>query len=261
MNKILTISAISSVMLLAGLAACTSTKTVPATVSDLTGEWNIVKVNGTDVTTPTDQEQPYISFDTKNGQLSGYTSCNRIMGTFDEKSTPGVIDLSHIGSTRMMCPDMQLENDILSGLANVDSYRFGADGDIELCHGDTTLLLLQKREPSISAAELKGTWRIAELNGRELSADTTAVYQMTFDPTDKSFSCETGCNMVNGSYDSEVTDMTFHSIASTRMACPDMSVEDSLNTILPRITSFGILAGGGAGFYDSDNNMLMLLER
>ena len=138
----------------------------------------------------------------------------------------------------MMCPDMKLEDMILGALSKVDSYRMAADGNIELCHKDTVLLLLQN-----------------------LKKDTDNDYKITFDPTDKSFSCQTGCNNVSGSYDSEITDISFHSIARTEMACPDMTVEDSVCAVLPRISSFGILAGGSAGFYDSQQNLILLLER
>ena len=260
MNKTLFIAA-AGTAILAGLAACTSTKSVPATVSDLTGEWSIIKVEGKDITVPQNQDAPYIAFDTKNGQISGSASCNRIMGAFDTKAEPGVIDFSRMASTRMMCPDMSVENSIFGALSRVDAYRLSNDGNIELCHGDTTLVLLQKREPSVSAAQLNGTWNIKELNGTEVKGDSTTEYQMIFDPADKSFSCNTGCNTINGSYDSELTDMTFYSLMSTRMMCPDMAVEDSLNSILPRVSSFGILAGGGAGFYDNEQNLILLLER
>ena len=251
----------AGILLLTGAAACTSTKNIPATISDLTGEWDIVKIDGTTINVPADQESPYIAFDTKNGQISGNASCNMIMGSFDPESAPGTIDLSKTGTTRMMCPDMKLEDMILGALSKVDSYRMAADGNIELCHKDTVLLLLQKREPSVSAAELKGAWNISEINGLNLKKDTDNDYKITFDPTDKSFSCQTGCNNVSGSYDSEITDISFHSIARTEMACPDMTVEDSVCAVLPRISSFGILAGGSAGFYDSQQNLILLLER
>lgn len=259
MNKTLSFAVAGIALITVG--ACTSTKSAPATISDLTGEWNIIQVDGNNVVIPQDQEAPYIAFDTQNGQVSGSASCNRIMGVFDPKAASGVIDLSNMASTRMMCPDMALEDSIFGALSKVNAYRLSSDGNIELCHGDTTLLLLQKREPSVSANQLSGTWNIKELNGLILKNDSTEEYQMTFDPSDSSFSCTTGCNNVNGSYSSDLTDMTFHSMMSTRMACPDMTVEDSLNSILPRISSFGILAGGGAGFYDNEQNMILLLER
>lgn len=63
---------------LIGAAACTSTK--QATLADLSGEWNIAAINGTDITTPSGQEQPYIGFDTVNGQVFGNSSCNSMDG-------------------------------------------------------------------------------------------------------------------------------------------------------------------------------------
>ncbi|WP_289865018.1 META domain-containing protein, partial [uncultured Muribaculum sp.] len=98
---------------MAALFACQSSKTVKATLADLKGEWNIVSVDGVDVTVPEGQEAPFIGFDTTEGQLFGNASCNYIMGSFDMNSEPGVIDFSGMASTRRMCPDMALEQKIL----------------------------------------------------------------------------------------------------------------------------------------------------
>lgn len=262
MNKILSSAVIAGCMAVAGLAACTSQKQAPATIADLTGEWNIIDLDGQPVQIPEHQDAPYIAFDTQNGQISGNASCNAIMGSFDPKAAPGVIDLSHIGATRMMCPDMQLEDRILKALSKVDAYRKANNGYIELCHSDTVVMKLQKRESSISAADLEGSWKISEINGLSLAADTTATdYTMTFNPIDNTFSCETGCNAISGSYSSETTDISFNNVCRTAMMCPDMEVEDSISSVLPKISSFGMLAGGGAGFYDGDQNLLLLLER
>ena len=57
------------------LASCGSSRT--ATTADLSGDWNVVAVNGNDVVLTDDAEQPYLSFDTANGQISGMAGCNR----------------------------------------------------------------------------------------------------------------------------------------------------------------------------------------
>ena len=64
-----------------------------------------------------------------------------------------------------------------------------------------------------------------------------------------------------GHYDLDGQTFTFGPAASTRMACPDNAVERALQELLPRVASFGQLASGGIGFYDKDDNLLLLLEK
>jgi heat shock protein HslJ len=99
----------------AGLSSCASTKNA-ATLSSLSGEWNIIEINGSAVVPAPNQEFPFIGFDTKTGQVYGNSGCNRLMGSFDVNAKPGQIDLGALGSTRMMCPDMTVEKNVLAAL-------------------------------------------------------------------------------------------------------------------------------------------------
>ena len=64
----------------AGLSSCASTKNA-ATLSSLSGEWNIIEINGSAVVPAPNQEFPFIGFDTKTGQVYGNSGCNRLMGS------------------------------------------------------------------------------------------------------------------------------------------------------------------------------------
>ena len=69
------------------------------------------------------QEFPFIGFDTKTGKVYGNSGCNRMMGSFDVNAKPGTIDLGALGSTRMACPDMTVEKNVLSALGQVKKYK------------------------------------------------------------------------------------------------------------------------------------------
>ena len=46
-----------------------------------------------------------------------------MMGSFDVNAKPGTIDLGALASTRMACPDMTVENNVLSALNKVKKYK------------------------------------------------------------------------------------------------------------------------------------------
>ena len=73
-----------------------------------------------------------------------------------------------------------------------------------------------------------------------------------------------GCNVINGSFnvdDANPVAISFPQVISTMMACPDMEVESRVLKALNSVQSFGKLAGGGMGFYDADNNLVMVLVK
>lgn len=104
------------------MSSCGSTKEA-ASLSSLNGEWNIIEVNGSAIVPAENQELPFIGFDTATGKVYGNSGCNRMMGSIDLNSKPGTIDMSRLGSTRMACPDMTTEQNVLNALGQVKSYK------------------------------------------------------------------------------------------------------------------------------------------
>lgn len=130
---------------LVGLSSCRSSKGV-LDLSSINGEWNIIEVNGTAVVPVPGQEFPFIGFDTSTGNVYGTGGCNRLMGTFDLQTKPGVIHLGPMGSTRMMCPDMRTEDNVLAALGQVKKYRKLSDENLALCSSSgRVILVLQKK--------------------------------------------------------------------------------------------------------------------
>lgn len=107
------------------LASCKTQKAVVATISDLDGEWNIVELNGKALN-PSDTHQ-FIVFDIPQMRISGNSGCNRMMGLIDyNEARKNIIKFSQIAGTRMACPDMSGEQELLQALNKV--VRFEAQG-------------------------------------------------------------------------------------------------------------------------------------
>ena len=100
------------------LASCKSQKTAVATFSDLDGEWNISELNGKmlDAT----GTQPFIVFDMTRKMMSGNAGCNRMSGQIEFSDTQkNIIKFPQIATTRMACPDMNGEQEVLQALNKV----------------------------------------------------------------------------------------------------------------------------------------------
>ena len=253
MKKTLISAAAFAAVLLSSCA--TASKSV-----DISGEWNVVSVEGKEVT-----GNPYIGFDMENGRLYGNAGCNRIMGGVEIDSVnPGHIGLTNIGATRMMCPDMETEQKVLEALNEVAGYKASATG-VELTDKDGKVLMsLEKREaPAISINDINGEWTISKVDGVEIEvADKTPF--LSFNVADNAVHGNGGCNIINGSFSQEegnASSLKFGQMISTMMAGPGMETEGKVLEAMNKVASFVVNEDGTLSLMDAGNNEVLLLVR
>ncbi|MDE5711830.1 MAG: META domain-containing protein [Bacteroides sp.] len=231
----------------------------------MSGEWNIIEVNGTAVVPAPEQEFPFIGFDTKTGKVYGNSGCNRMVGTFDVNAKPGTIDLGAMGSTRMMCPDMTVEQNVLSALAQVKKYKALDKDNMALCSSSSRpLLVLQKKVSAVKLSALNGKWAIAEVYGQAVPEGMEKQPFLEFNVAEKTLHGNAGCNIVNGGIvvdDQNPRAVSFPQLISTMMMCPDMTVEDRVQKALNAVRSFGVLEDGGIGLYDAEDALVLVLKK
>ena len=249
----------------AGISSCGSTKSA-ATLTDISGEWDIVEVRGVAVAPIAGQAQPFIGFDTDNGRVSGNAGCNRIAGSFKLEAAPGTIDLSGLGTTRMMCPDMANEKNVLAALAQVKEFKKLGDNQIALCGKSLKrpVLVLQKRAPQMSVADLEGRWKIVKAGGEPIPDGMENVPFLEFNTREGRLHGNAGCNVINGGYETDESNaaaLSFPNVISTMMACPDMKVEQAVLQALNSVKSFGRLGDGRVGFYDENGSLVLELVK
>ena len=206
------------------MSSCRSVeKAIP--LSSINGEWNIIEVNGSKIAPGESRTLPFIAFDTATGRVSGNSGCNRMMGSFDVNAKPGSLELTGMASTRMMCPDMTTENNVLNAFAQVKGYKKAGKDKMYLCNSSNRpVVVLQKKE-----------------------ADGNA-----------------GCNLINGGFETSTSNaksISFPGVASTMMACPDMETEGKVLKAINEVKSFDVLSGGGIGLYDANGALVIVLEK
>ncbi len=103
---------------------CRSSKTPAHTLTS--DSWQLVELGGGEKLASTDDDSYTITFDAAENRLFGCGDCNRYFGTYKEVDTR-VLEMSPMGSTRMMCPNQTDEDKFFKMLSQVDSYTI--DGD------------------------------------------------------------------------------------------------------------------------------------
>ena len=187
------------------------------------------------------------------------------IGSFDVNAKPGTIDLGALGSTRMACPDMTVEKNVLSALGQVKKYKVLGENNMAL-YGSSKrpLIVLQKKEPAVKLSELNGKWMISQAGGEAIPSGMEKQPFIEFNISEKRLHGNAGCNIINGGFQVDKVNpmsISFPQVISTMMACPDMEVESRVLKALNSAQSFGKLSGGGMGVYDANDNLVMVLVR
>lgn len=262
MKKVFVSIYMASAML--ALVSCRSTEKV-LPVSSMNGEWNITEINGSAVVADEDRGLPFIAFDTETGRISGNSGCNRMMGSFDVNAKPGSLDLKGIASTRMMCPDMTTEKNVLNALGQVKTYQKAGKNKMYLCNeSKRPVMMLEKKKTDVRLSILDGEWSIREVNGESVPSDMEKQPFMAFDVKKKTIHGNAGCNVMNGGFETSAENarsISFPGVATTMMACPDMELEGKILKAINEVKSFDVLADGKIGLYDADAKMVLLLEK
>lgn len=126
------------------LCSCSATKTTDTAV-DLNGEWDIVTVDGNAVDTTKTEFRPTLGFDTAKNNVFGCAGCNSINGKAKVDAAKQTITFSEIGTTLMLCANMEYEQQILKALESVKGYKAGK-GCVELTNGSGKAVLQLKKQ-------------------------------------------------------------------------------------------------------------------
>ena len=244
------------------MSSCRSSREV-LNLSALNGPWEITEINGAAIVTNT--KTPTLFFDATKGKITGFTGCNKIMGSFETNSKPGQIDLSNLGSTRMACPDMTTERNVLNTLALVKKYMQIENNNIALCNEQNRpIMILEKAAKSADIHDLEGEWTITTIAGEPVSEKNEQEPMIGFNTQEqKVYGCA-GCNNFHGNYHTEKgknASIAFPALGTTMMLCRDMDNEQKILESLNKVRSFKRLSDEEIAFYDADSKQLLTLKK
>lgn len=118
---------------LAGCCACRKGKNNLS----LTGtQWQLVRLMGRDLAFDADK----FVFTFSGGEFSGMGACNRFMGKYTTSDT-GALTFEGLASTRMMCPDAELETEFSQILDRATHYEIDGDMLLILSNGEMQAVL------------------------------------------------------------------------------------------------------------------------
>ena len=242
------------------LGSCKAPKSMA--ITELQGEWNVVSINNQAVNAEENSNDVFIGFNTADASIYGCAGCNNMMGSFDVKAPNGELVLDKVGSTRMMCPDMETEDALFKAMAQVKGYVQGENGQVVLVdENKQPVIVLAKRCGAMTAEELAGEWKIEKINGAIVPGDLDKTPAMLFDIKESRLSANGGCNVLNSNFTIEGQNITLSEPMSTMMACPDMETEQKLAKAMSEAVTFGKVSDSKAGLFNKDGMMVIELVK
>lgn len=130
----------SFLLIIVILSGCSSGKSTTGGNSPDGTEWVLETMNSTSVIS-LDDNNVTLKFDGP-GKISGKGSCNSFFGSY--KLDGSALSFSEIGSTKMMCDNMQIETDYFAALKKIDKYEIKS-GKLQLLASTAVLLIFRKK--------------------------------------------------------------------------------------------------------------------
>ena len=95
-------------------------------------EWQLARMMGTDIAVADDQ---FVFQFSEDGRFSGVGACNRMMGDYSV-TEKRAISFGELAGTRMMCPNINLETQLIKIISQATHYEIEGDMLLLLSNGE-----------------------------------------------------------------------------------------------------------------------------
>lgn len=113
----------------------------------MNGTWTLSSLNGK----PVDNPEIKLVIDVEEQKIHGNTGCNILNGTLiPDMLENGAVTFTNLATTRMMCPDIEQETQLLVALEEVNFVRPADANTINMLNGHNQVILALKRIPAES---------------------------------------------------------------------------------------------------------------
>lgn len=120
------------------------------------------------------------------------------------------------------------------------------------------------RNAASQADALNGEWRITRVGDMTVNTqDAEKEAYLGFNSAEKQMNGCAGCNRIFGPYTTgdKAGSISFSNVASTRMMCADMSVEDKVLEAMGKVAAFKIKGGKTLTLKDAAGESLIVLKK
>lgn len=223
------------------------------------GDWAIMTVYGKEAV---GEKVPFLKFVPGENRVYGNNGCNVLNASYKVNPADSTLKFNNMASTMMLCNMEGLTDyEVNSALGMTNYYSIKMQGaDYWMTFYDSL------RKPVMTLMHqnfdfLNGAWQITQINGINVdNPDMTLV----IDVDSGRLHGNTGCNILNGmmTIDMEnANSISFSEIATTKMACPNDSMETELLVALEETEAARLLSSTEVALLNSQRKVVLKLVR
>lgn len=223
------------------------------------GDWAIMTVYGKEAV---GEKVPFLKFVPGENRVYGNNGCNVLNASYKVNPADSTLKFSNMASTMMLCNMEGLTDyEVNSALGMTSYYSIKMQGaDYWMTFYDSL------RKPVMTLMHqnfdfLNGAWQITQING--ISVDNPDM-TLVIDVDSGRLHGNTGCNILNGmmTIDMEnANSISFSEIATTKMACPNDSMETELLVALEETEAARLLSSTEVALLNSQRKVVLKLVR
>ncbi|NDK55253.1 META domain-containing protein [Pontibacter fetidus] len=135
----------------------------PETETDtiLDAYWMLLSLEGQSPQAPNNTRTAYLRLEEKENDVKGFSGCNHFFGKYTLSGSS--LRFSDLGSTRMMCPNMDQETKFMEVLGRVESYSI-AGSILTFYQGQEAIATFKTGNPEdLQQEERSGKVRVKKL--------------------------------------------------------------------------------------------------
>lgn len=225
------------------------------------GDWAIEEVYGKKAVGET---APFLKFDQKQKMVYGNNGCNTINANYKYNPEDSTLSFSNIVSTMMLCAKSDITDyEINQALNDTHGYSSSLDDNqntywLTLYNEDGNPIMKLMHQ---NFSFLNGTWKVVSIEDEPVDVSNMKI---VIDVDEQRVHGNSGCNVLNGVFTTDMdspNSISFHSLATTRMSCPDLNYEIRLLVALEDASRAKPIEAGKVLFLDDQSKVVLTLIR
>lgn len=219
-------------------------QSMPAVTGIEDAKWQLVELNNEPVSPLAGEKRPHILLDSTQKKATGFAGCNNFFGSYEIDED--ALKFGPVGSTRMACPDLQLnlETAFFNALDQTNRWEIKNDVLFFLDDSDVVLARFTKEDNS----EVAGTtwqWEQTRYNDDNMTVPADPKNYTVQFRVDGTVNVKADCNLKGGTYSASAKEkrLSIEITHSTMAACPEGSLEDEFVRALSTATLYFIKDG------------------
>lgn len=225
------------------------------------GDWSIEEVMGKEAV---GEKAPFLKFaDTPQGKkMYGNNGCNTLNAGYTYNPQDSTLQFDNVLTTMMLCGKPGItDQEITQAVNNTRYYNVSENEDynyLKLYDENHNLLMVLMHQ---NFNFLNGKWKVVKIDDQPINV---AEMVLVFDVDEKKVHGNTGCNVMNGSFETDMdtpNSISFSNLAVTMMMCPDIEAERALLIALEDANRAKPISKTEVQLLNSDNKVVLTLKK